>query len=57
MRTDENPNGFINSFVMNDETVSRKGYGSRVGDESTMKGQRENHTTSIIFNELENQTF
>ena len=54
MRTDENPNGFINSFAMNVETVSRKGYGSRVGDESTMKGEREIHTTSIIFNELEN---
>ena len=57
MKTEENPNGFKNSFTMNVETVSRKGYGSRVGDESTLKGEREIHTTSIIFNELENQTF
>ena len=57
MSSDENHNGFINSFTMNVETSSRKGYGSRVGDESTMKGETVNHAASINFNEIEHQTF
>ena len=41
---------------MNVETLPRKGYGSRVGDESTLQGEREDHTASINFNAIEHQT-
>ena len=41
---------------MNVQTLPRKGYGSRVGDESTLQGERENHTASVNFNAIEHQT-